>query len=139
VEFGRPEHGWLPVTFEAGEFKLEFDVSDVPINPLDLLCEALTVVPAGGSAKVMWHLEPAVYWFAFEKHTDGVTLEITEAASYNQPSTYLLQLTGSAQAILRPFYKALTAFAANQYSEAQWPVIAKSRLKPIGQLLRSQR
>lgn len=138
VEFGQPEHGWLPVTFKAGEFELAFDASDVPANPLDLLCEALAVVPAGGSAKVMWHLEPAVYWFAFEQHADGVALEITEASGYNQPGICLLQLTGSVQAVLRPFYKALTAFAAYRYSEPHWPALAASRLKPLGQLLRSQ-
>jgi hypothetical protein len=138
VEFGQPAHGWLPVTFKAGKFELAFYASDVPINPLDLLCEALAVVPAGASAKVMWHLEPLVYWFVFEQHKDGVMLEITEATSYNQPGTYLLQLTGSAQAVLRPFYKALTDFAGHKYSEPHWPALAASRLRPIGQLLRSQ-
>lgn len=53
VEFGQPEHGWLPVTFKMGEFELAFHASDVSVNPLDSLCEALAVVPAGDSAKVM--------------------------------------------------------------------------------------
>jgi hypothetical protein len=138
VHFGQPKHGWLPVTFQAGAFRLAFAASDVPANPLDSLCEALAVVPVGGSAKVMWHLEPAVYWFAFENQAGEVMLEITEAPRYNQPGTCLLRLTGTARTVLRPFYKALTAFVAHQPGEAHWPVIAKSRLNQIGQLLRSQ-
>ncbi|RZJ92774.1 MAG: hypothetical protein EOO60_06890, partial [Hymenobacter sp.] len=55
VAFGRPEHGWLPVMFQAGDFQLEFFASNVPANPLESLCEALAVVPAGGRSKVMWH------------------------------------------------------------------------------------
>jgi len=139
VHFGQPKHGWLPVTFQAGAFQLVFYASHVPANPLESLCEALAVVPAGGSAKVMWNLEPDIYWFTFENQAGEVTLEITEAPRHNQPGTYLLRLTGTVHAVLRPFYKALTAFTAHQHSEAHWPVIAKSRLNQLGQLLRSQR
>ena len=87
---------------------------------------------------VMWHLEPAVYWFAFENLSGEITLEITAVPRYNQPASCLLRLTGNTRTILRPFYNALTAFTAHNYHEAQWPAIAKSRLKQIGQLLRSQ-
>jgi hypothetical protein len=129
VEFGQPAHGWLPVTFHA---------SDVPVNPLELLCEALAVVPAGGIARVMWHLEPTVYWFSFENQAGEVVLEIAEALEYNQPGTRVLRLEGSIRTILRPFYKALTDFAGYKYNEPHWPALAASRLRPIGQLLRSQ-
>jgi len=138
VHLSQPESGWLPVVFQAGTFKLDFYASNVPTNPLDLLCEVLAVVPTGGSAAVMWHLEPAIYWFAFENKMGEVTLEISEASAYNKPRTCLLRLTGSARTILLPFYKALTAFAGHKFSEAQWPVLTPGRLKPIGQLLRSQ-
>jgi hypothetical protein len=138
VHFGQPEHGWLPVLFQASTFKLDFCASNVPTNPLDALCEALAVVPIGGSATVMWHLEPAIYRFVFENQAGEVTLEITEAPAYNKPSTCLLRLTGSVRTILLPFYKALAAFAGHKFSEAHWPVLAASRLKRLGQLLRSQ-
>ena len=137
VHFGQPAHGWLPVTFQASAFLLEFHASAVPANPLESLCEALAVVPSGGSAKVMWYLEPAVYWFAFENISGEIILEITAAPKYNQPGICLLRLTGNARIILRPFYSALTAFTAHNYEAAQWPAIAKSRLKQIGQLLRN--
>jgi hypothetical protein len=138
VKFGQPAHGWLPVMFQAGTFQLAFNASDVPANPLELLCEALAVVPAGGSAEVIWHLEPAIYRFSFEKQVEEIILEIIEAPKYSKPGTCVLQLTGSVRSILFPFYKALTAFAAHQYGEAQWPALAASRLKLIRQLLRSQ-
>lgn len=138
VEFGKPAHGWLPVKLQADAFLLEFHASDVPVNPLELLCEALAVVPAGGSAKVMWHLEPTVYWFSFKNQAGEVVLEIAKALGYNQPGTRVLRLAGSIRTILRPFYKALTDFAGHKYSESHWPTLAASRLRPIGQLLRSQ-
>ena len=138
VHFGQPKHGWLPVTFQAGEFHLEFYASHIPANPLESLCEALAVVPAGGSARVMWNLEPAVYWFAFENLRGEITLEITEAPRYNQPGICLLRLKGNIRTILHPFYRALTALATPEFNEAHWPVLAASKLKQIGQLLRSQ-
>ena len=138
VRFGQPKHGWLPVTFEADGFQLEFYDSHIPLNPLDSLCEALAVVPAGGRARVMWHLEPAVYWFAFENLSGEIILEITGAPRYNQPGICLLRLTGSIRTILRPFYRALTSLATLEFNETHWPVVAASKLKQIGQLLRSQ-
>jgi hypothetical protein len=138
VRFGQPKHGWLPVAFEAGAFHLEFYASHIPANPIESLCEALAVVPAGGSARVMWNLEPAVYWFAFENLSGEITLEITEAPGHNQPGTCVLSLTGNTRTILRPFYRALTVLATSEFSEAHWPVLAASKLKQIGQLLRSQ-
>jgi hypothetical protein len=138
VHFGQPKHGWLPVTFQAGEFQLEFYASHIPANPLESLCEALAVVSAGGSARVMWHLEPAAYWFAFENLSGGIALEITEAPRSNQPGICLVRLTGNTRTILRPFYRALTALATLEFSEAHWPILTASKLKQIGQLLRSQ-
>lgn len=138
VAFGRPEHGWLPVMLQAGDFQLEFFASNVPANPLELLCEALAVVPVGGSAKVMWHLEPAIYWFVFEKDTAEVTLEILEAPRHNQPGTCLLRLTGSMQDILHPFYNALAEFASHKFSEKHWPALATNSVKQLSKLLRTQ-
>ncbi|RZK21913.1 MAG: hypothetical protein EOO56_10405 [Hymenobacter sp.] len=138
IEFGEPKHGWLPVALRTSAFELEFYASDVPVNPLESLCEALAVVPFGGSAKVMWHLEPAVYWFAFEKQAEEASLLVIESPLYNKSGTCILRLTGSVRDILLPFHKALAEFASHQFSEKHWPSLAESRIKRLGQVLRSQ-
>ena len=41
ISFGQAHHGWLPTTLTYGDFKLEVDISDVPIDPMEQLCTAL--------------------------------------------------------------------------------------------------
>ena len=41
IDFGVPEHGWLLINFRFGDFSLELDVSDVPADPMEQLCDAL--------------------------------------------------------------------------------------------------
>lgn len=113
VEFGEPEHGWLPVAFRIDDFRLELESSDVPINPLEALLEALTVVPAGGSASVLWYLEPAECWFNFENQSGIIILTITEKANHSQVPTQLFRFAGSVKELLIPFYKALKQFTAH--------------------------
>lgn len=138
VEFGEPARGWLPVVFSIGDFCLELESSDVPSNPLEAVLEALTIVPAGGSASVLWYLEPAECWFNFENQLDIVTLTITEKASHSQVPILLFRFVGSVQELLIPFYKALKQFTAHSYSETHWPKIANARVARLGQLLQNQ-
>ena len=138
IEFGEPKYGWLPIIFSAADFRLELHASDVPVNPLEALLEALTVVPAGGNASVLWYLEPAEYWFNFDNQLGVITLNIIERASYNQAPTQLFRFTGSVKELLVPFYKALKQFTAHSYSEAHWPKLTNAKVMRLGQLLQNQ-
>jgi hypothetical protein len=56
VSFGEPEHGWLPVMLQAGDFEVQFYASGVPSNPLESLCEAVAIISTEGRAQVVWNL-----------------------------------------------------------------------------------
>jgi hypothetical protein len=79
IEFGQPEHGWLPVSLRHGDFELEFEASDVPINPIDQLISGLIQITKGISTEVWWHLEPGGYYFDFDNNGDQFNLRISYA------------------------------------------------------------
>jgi len=41
-KLGIPQHGWLHVLVTIDKFRLEMDVSDVPVNPIDILMSSLS-------------------------------------------------------------------------------------------------
>jgi hypothetical protein len=137
VEFGVPNHGWLPVKFCAGSFHLELDVSDVPANQLEALCEALVVVQAGGTAQVAWFLEPAECWFYFENLSGNITLTIVEKASRGHVPLHLIRLIGTAKELLIPFAQALRKFNTRAYGEPHWPKLDKLRLNQLSSILQN--
>lgn len=139
IDFGEPTHGWLPVTFYAEAFELAFRASAVPANPLESLCEVLAVAAAGGSARVLWLLEPAECWFDFENRAGEIVLTITERPSRTRPLTHVFQTSGTSKQVLIPFLRALTRFAALPYEEAHWPKLPKHKLAQLTQLLKKSR
>jgi hypothetical protein len=137
VRFGVPEHGWLPVYVKADDFELELDVSDVPVNPLEELCSALTLVLQGASAEVSWHLEPDWYYFQFDHNDELITLTISEY-SYNVPGrTEIIRLTGSIALVVLPFYRALKSLVIP--GEEAWPAIEQAKLDKLTMLLKNER
>ncbi len=125
--------------WSAGAFELALYASDILTNPLESLCEALAIVAAGSSARVLWYLEPAECWFDFENQAEEVVLTSTERPSRNRLPTQVFQVSGTSKEALRPLYQALTQFAAHAYSEVHWPTLAKDRLAQLGELLKNSR
>ena len=41
LEFGIPKNGWLQTTFNYGNYRLEFEISNIPLDPMVQLCDAL--------------------------------------------------------------------------------------------------
>ena len=76
IIFGEPMHGWLPVVFTAGDFKLDMDASDVPVDPLAQLVDALMKAIKGLKSEVLWHLEPNGFYFTFEPQKDEYLVRI---------------------------------------------------------------
>ncbi|MDJ0366408.1 hypothetical protein QMK33_14715 [Hymenobacter sp. H14-R3] len=139
VNFGEPARGWLPITFRAGTFELVLDAADVPVNPLESLCEALAVVSAEGNAQVFWHLEPAECRFDFKNQAAEITLTLAERPTRTRPFTQIFQVTGTSKEMLMPFYRALAQFASHSYSEAHWPTLSKHKLVQLGSSLKKSR
>ena len=139
VLFGQPEHGWLPLTLNVGEFVLELDVSDVPVNPVEELCECLGLVLQGVEASVWWHLEPAWYQFRFAPTPREVVFSIWTSASHQGAATNVLQHTGDVESVVLPFYRAFKHFTAREISEKHWPGIAPKKVSRLTEMVRARK
>jgi hypothetical protein len=139
VIFGQPEHGWLPLTLNVDAFELELDVSDVPINPLEELCNSLRLVLKGGEASVWWHLEPTWYQFHFEPRLDELLLSICRCSHYQQDGTKIFQYIGDFNSIILPFYRALKQFSSRSIPEQDWPTMDKEILGRLTDLVRARK
>jgi len=134
VRFGVPEHGWLPVMFQAGDFELQFAASNVPNNPLADLCSTLVLVLQGVSAEVRWHLEPDWYYFRFEVGGELCTLIITEEPSHVEIS----RVTRTIKSLIMPFYRALKG-TTSLLDTSEWVGITPEKLKTLTLLAKYER
>lgn len=132
-----PAHGWLPVTFQYQNFKLEFSASDVLNNPLDELISAITSLEKGNTASITFWLEPGAYLFKFEKREGAILLRILETKDLNAEivETELLKVyQGPPNQIISPLKNALISFSALSYSDGDWPSrINKEKLSGLKQ------
>ncbi len=124
MAFGKPEYGWLPVTFSYGDFSLSFDASDVLNNPIEELYLATGNLHDYAPSVATWWLEPAAYLFTFERNEDTVVLKIIEKADLNEmaPKEKLLfTVEGNVRQILAPFRAALDQFSGTTHDPQHWP------------------
>jgi hypothetical protein len=138
VRFGIPEHGWLPVEIEAGNYALLFEASDVPINPLNELCSALISVAYGKSADVNWHLEPTWYHFHFETNDEMITLTIIASERYGLKADAQFSITGTFESLVLPIYRELKSFAVTDYG-TDWPSADSARIKKLTELIKARK
>ncbi|RPD44381.1 hypothetical protein DNI29_22010 [Hymenobacter sediminis] len=139
VLFGQPEHGWLPLTLSVDTFTLALDVSDVPTNPVEELCDCLTLVLQGMEASVWWHLEPTWYRFHFEPTPREVLFSIGKSASARGAATNVLQHTGNVESIVLPFYRAFKQFTSRAIAEEHWPTVDQEKVNRLTDVVRARK
>ncbi len=138
IKFGEPHHGWLPVSFVAGEFVLDFDASDVPENPLYHLIDAIYKALVGLESEIWWHhLEPAGYYFSFEpKGPDECVLKVTFTnGNVPEKTKKIFETNGSFSQILFPFWRGVKEFNTHNYSEPHWPGVPAYELQKLTTLI----
>lgn len=124
VAFGTPIHGWLPVNFQYNDFKLEFDTSDALNDPLEDLYNTVTKLQNNELRRITWWLEPAAYFFDFERTDEKYTLTIIDTDDLHNDSAdkkSLIIVTGDKRKIIEPFRIALKQFLNHSYEETNWP------------------
>ena len=140
VDFGEPHHGWLPVKIESDEYTCEFEASDVPVDPLGVLADALGTVVTSGQVEVWWHLEPAGYYFNFISTPNGYELAISFSKdSKLQNKEHLHTFSGSFSEIILPVWRALKEFYSHNYTEPHWPGKAAMKMQVLTNKLNSLR
>jgi hypothetical protein len=136
IEFGTPEHGWLPVKITFIHFKLEFEASDVPANPVDQLISSLRSVIKGIKGEVWWHLEPEGYYFEFEKFGNDYTLTTSFAKSEKSDRKIEFKVNGSYESLILPIYRAIKKLADQKHNPQNWPAIDKTELDKLTELVK---
>jgi hypothetical protein len=121
IDFGEPEHGWLPVNIYSGDFRLDLDASDVPINPIGSLISAILQVTQGNEVTSSWHLEPAYYHMKFSKKGDIYALAILFAENEIDKGELIFETTGTFDSVILPLCRGIKEFLAKTYDELHWP------------------
>ena len=139
IEFGEPEHGWLPVRLRLGEKEFDFAGSDVLNNPLEDLVDALYAVGCGSDASVWWFLEPGGYWFDLTPMGELVRLEVFLGESMSREDRKLqASYEGKAEEVLIPVCRAAQRVVSTGLRKPHWPPVDESRLKRVREVLRDK-
>jgi hypothetical protein len=136
IEFGQPEHGWLPVDMRHGDFELNFEASDVPINPIDQLISGIRQITKGISTEVWWHLEPAGYYFDFDIKGDEYNLRISFAKNDRADKELVYETQGKFEDIIMPFYRSIKSFFTQTIEEPHWPKTDEREIKALTNIVK---
>lgn len=135
IEFGKPEHGWLPVDFLYKDLHLVFPASDALNDPTEELYDAITQLQDHEVKRTIWWLEPGVYFFDYERKGQRITLTVIETNDLHDEhaeNKTLLKITGDEIEIMEPFRVALRKFASQTYEEYHWPYhLDQTKLKDL--------
>lgn len=137
LEFGAPEHGWLPTRFSYNDFNLELDISDVPVDPMVLLCDALIEITKGiqEPGPILWHLEPYCYYLQLNKTDTGYKASVLESDQFDGPARLAKEITGTFVEIILPLYRSLRAFWSKSYKPPHWEELDPNRIKILTELI----
>lgn len=140
INFGIPWHGWLLVKLNFDDFELSIDVSDVPVNPMAQLCDALIQLNEGIKSpdKIIWHLEPYCYYLQIFKSESIITATILESDNFESHKRLVKEITGSYEDIILPLYRGLKKFAAKSYKAPHWPEFDNKRIEKLKTLIKNK-
>ena len=139
LTFTSPTHGWLPTRIELMNEVLEFVASDVPNNPIEELCSAVSSAAAGREGEVWWHLEPDGYFFEISGANGGARLRILFSEhSISSPKIEVASVTGTKAEVLLPLWRALREFESFNTQEPHWPRIELVGLEELREILRDK-
>lgn len=141
VEFGIPEHGWLPALFRQGDLSLKLDISDVPVDPMAQLCEALIELIKGTrkSGRITWHLEPYCYHLQLGRSDIIHTVTVLESDEFDGPTKMTTEISGTFEDVTLPFYKAFEEFCSKSFEPPHWNKLDPNRIETLTQLVKEKK
>ena len=141
ISFGKAHHGWLPTTLIYGDFKLELDISDVPLDPMKQLCTALIELLKGiqEPIKVIWHLEPYCYYLQLKQSKSLYQISLLESKDFDGPMTLNRIISGDFKGIILPLYRGLKAFCSQAYEAPHWEPLEVDRMVELTNLVREKK
>lgn len=140
IEFGIPEYGWLPTQFSYNDYELEFEISDVPLDPMVQLCDALIQIKEGikEPKRIIWHLEPYCYYLQLKKVDGQYKANILESDEFNSLTKTTKEITGSFDEIILPLYHGLMKFCSKSFSKPHWDELDPKRIQKLTDLIKTK-
>lgn len=138
IEFGIPEHGWLPIKLNYRDYQLELEISDVPLDPMVQLCDTLIQISKGIKEpnRIIWHLEPYCYYLQL-MITDGqYKATILESDELDSPTKITKEIIGSFDEIVLPLYRGLKKFWSQSFKSPHWDELDSKRIEELTDLIK---
>lgn len=120
VEIEAPEHGWTNVKLSTEENTYEFFPSDVPIDSISELVNAmLEILNGNNQSKVYWNDEPIEHNFIFSIENGYCNFKVYEVFESVGGKKLIEKFSFRATKykVLRPFWKALCDLKSKQSLE----------------------
>ncbi len=139
IEFETPEHGWLPVKILYQDIEEHFDASDVPIDPISQLMEALDSAITGGGGEVWWHLEPGGYYLNIHAEHGKFRVKLEFSVNSMKPTREtIFEFIGNFEQTIVSIWRSLRKLQSYNWSEFTVPhkvmnsITAQVKLKQRG-------
>lgn len=121
IIFGKPEHGWLPLTIITDEDRLELSVSDVPVDPIAQMLEVVENILEHQAATIYFSLEPTFYQFQCLPLSISEWHIILSPTDHNLvPEQPRMTFICHRDTLMHALLKALDAFAGYQPHHEDW-------------------
>lgn len=134
IKFSIPESGWLEIELKNNKFKLEFETSDVPSNPIENLINSIYDSFEGKRSEVYWYLEPGCYYFILEKKEIEYSIQIDY--EYENQRELICVIDGNYNEIIKPMIEEIDNFIKNEYSVENWPKTSLEQRNKLDYLLK---
>ena len=135
LNLGNPKNGWLPIELKSTDFELEFNVSNIPENSTDKLCESLILAMKGIETEICWNLEPECYFFELKQIGKGIDLNISKSGGISENRNLIYELTGDFESVILPMYRSLKKFSTLEFNKTDWEKIDQIKLNKLTELV----
>lgn len=141
IEFGHPSHGWLSMFFNYNDYNLELQVSNIPVDPMKQLCDALIQLSKGIKEPndIVWHLEPYCYYLKLMLEDNGYKAIILESESFYGASKIVKEISGSFEEVILPLYRSLKKFYSKKYDVVHWGDVEIKRIEELTILIKEKK
>ena len=140
-KFGKPSNGWLPLYFFVDGYELDVEVSDVPVNPVDMLLDGLGRVLNNLDAEVPWHLEPVSYYFQFKpldsKRVHFAITRSDSATKIESKRQIEKEVEIGKMELVLPLWRAVSEYASHNFSDPDFDPINLTQLQKLKQNIKA--
>ena len=133
--FEIPKNGWLPTSLKTSDFELNFNVSKIPENPTDKLCESLILALNSIESEICWNMEPECYFFELKPSGKIIELNISKSGGITEHRNLIYKQTGDFESVILPMYRSLKKFNTLEFDKADWEKIDQIKLNKLTELI----